>query len=130
MTAETVISGAQPAGATRFLRFVLTDADGVTPMVRPDLELQSLQLTLYAEPTGTVIAERSVLNTGGGTVFAEPQQPGGYNVELRLDPADMIVVGSGLEPHVALLRWTWGDPLKVGLHAVHFSVVNLDGHQD
>jgi len=129
---STTIADPKAEKATALLKITLTDADGVTPLLDLDSILVTTKVTLYEKKTGTIINSRtaqSILNTNGGTVYAALQTDAAgntYNLLLRLDPDDMIIIlGAKSEEHVALISWTWGSPLKTGHYEVVFTVNNL-----
>lgn len=118
---RTTITDPKPEKATAWLTATLTD--GTKVLLGADSVLETLTLTLSEERSGTTIngrARQSVLGTNGGEVSSLGV------VTLRLDPLDMVMVSSRKsEVHVALLEWTWGDPLKSGKHEVAFTVEDL-----
>lgn len=118
---RTTITDPKPEKSTAWLTATITD--GVAVLLGADSVLESLTLTLCEERSGTIInsrARQSVLGTNGGSVSSLGV------VSLRLDPLDMVMVSDRKqEVHVALLEWTWGDPLKSGKHEVAFTVVDL-----
>lgn len=118
--------------ATALLRATLTDTDGVTALPNASGVLLGLTLTLYEASTGALVNAclgRDVLGTHGGTVYDTLQTDASgntYNLEVRLDAADMVFVTSGpTEWHVALLAWWWGTTRKDGKHEVAFQVANM-----
>jgi hypothetical protein len=131
------LPGTHPEGATRYLRFLLTDVDGVTGLTSLSTVLTALTLDLYEARTKAAINDRiaqNIKNANGGTVYDAPQAytdsrgvARQYNVEVRLDAADMACLRETTsERHVALVRATWGDPAKTVTYPVAFIIDNLD----
>lgn len=118
---------------TALLFATITGLGGVVALPQADEVLTSLTLTLFLDRVGTIINSRdrqSVLNVNGGAVYGslqtDPETGVIYNLRLRLDPLDMIIVsGRSGEQHVAFIEWAWGSPLNEGGHEIAFTVTNL-----
>ncbi len=113
-----------PEGKYRAITFLLKDGKGNRI---PAANLDSLVLTLYDEPTGTIINARTaqtVLNANGGTYTGDATTAAG---EMALGPSDMAMVDAtlSLEVHVLLFEFAWdGDVDKKGAHRIRLAVAN------
>ncbi len=136
MAVGTTITDHQPERTTRYLRFLVTDTDGVTGLLNLSTVLTTLTLDLYERSTSTIINSRTAQNIKGAngcTLYDTTQTftdadgvSHSYNVELRLDAADMAMISTRAgEVHVAEFHATWGSPLKTLHHAITFIVENF-----
>ena len=118
MAYETILLGSYPANASAILGATLTELDGVTPV--PGSSLSALVVTVYEARSGVVInacRDRNILNANGGVIDDLGV------LQLRLDAADMAIVGTGTtESHVALVEWTWASPVRDGRTWILFTV--------
>lgn len=111
-------------GVSAILTTTIQDLDG-EPLGSADLD--TLTLSLYDEPTRTIINERDdvdVLNANGGTLDAD----GNFELSLSADDTAVVDDAALLEWHIALLTWTWteGADTFTGKAAIIHRVVNQD----
>ena len=128
--ATITMGGTVLEGQTSIYIFTLTD-DGGQTIAKDDLT--SLTLTYWDHITTAIVNSRldqDVLDQHDVTVLTEVP-PGGSDavttVTWFLQPEDTQLVDArhGVETHVALFQWAWGDPEQRAALQVKFDVENL-----
>ena len=131
--ARTTLMRVYPKGASGLIWATLLDEDGVSPLLNGSTLLTTVMLDVYEATTLVAInpgcVARNILNANNSVVYDAPQTKADgttYNLKIWLGVADMAcLLPARTEVHIALVRYTWGTPLRSGVHEIAFTVDNL-----